>query len=75
MLTLPTRPCSAVGTARCRTVIDVVPQTNACAPKTKKIGSATTGLVVSASARWVSVSMIRPTRMMLPRLTRRVIQP
>ena len=75
MFTLPTRPCSSGGTARCRTVTDVVPQTNACAPKTKKTGIATQGLVVSASARCVSVSMISPIRMMLPRLTRRVIQP
>ena len=56
-------------------MIDVVPQTKACAPKTKKIASATHGDVVRASARWVRVSMISPIRMMLPRLTRRVIQP
>ena len=48
---------------------------NACAPKTKKIGIATHGLVVSARPRWVKVSTISPIRMMLPRLTRRVIQP
>jgi hypothetical protein len=31
--------------------------------------------VVTARARWVSVSMIRPARITLPRLTRAVIQP
>ena len=36
-----------------RTVRDVVPQTNACAPKTNMIASATQGVVVSASPRWV----------------------
>ena len=40
VLTLPTRPCRSAGTARCRTVIEVVPQMNACAPNTKKIGRA-----------------------------------
>ena len=66
MYTLPTRPCSSVGTARCRTVGDVVPQTKACAPKTTMITIATQAVVVSASAEWVSVSMISPTRMMSP---------
>ena len=41
MFTDPTRPWSAIGTARWRTVIDVVPQTKACAPNTKKIAIAT----------------------------------
>ena len=47
----------------------------ACAPKTKKISMATHGVVVSANARWVSVSTISPIRMMLPRLICWVIQP
>ena len=48
---------------------------NACAPKTKKTGSATYGDEVEASARWVNVSMISPIRIRLPRLIRRVSQP
>ncbi len=71
----PTRPCSPVGTARWRTVSEVVPQMNACAPKTKNTGSATYGDEVDASARWVRVSMTRPTRISPPRLIRRVSQP
>ena len=74
-LTLPTRPWSSVGTARCRTVIDVVPHTNACAPKTKKIPIATQGVVVSARHRWVRVSMTRPMRMRFARVTCLVSQP
>ena len=49
-------------TAEGRTVVEVVFQMKACAPKRKKIGSATAGLVVSASPRWVSVSRTRPGR-------------
>ena len=56
-------------------VIAVVPQMNACAPKRKNTGMATYGFVVSASTRWVSVSMISPIRITSPRLTRLVIQP
>jgi hypothetical protein len=37
-------------------VIEVVPQMNAWAPKPKKIGIATHGLVVIARRRWVKVS-------------------
>ena len=75
VLTLVTRPCRCSGTARWRTVIEVVPQMKAWAPKTKKTHRATTGEVVSASARCVSVSMMSPARMTFPRLTRAVIQP
>ena len=64
-----------MGTARCWTVIEVVPQMKACAPKTKKIARATAGSVVSASPRCVRVSTTRPMRIRSPRLTRRVIQP
>jgi hypothetical protein len=74
-LTDPTRPWSAVGTARCRIVIEVVPHTNACAPNTKKTGIATYGDDVAASARWVRVSMTSPIRIRSPRLIRRVSQP
>ena len=56
-------------------VIAVVPQMNACAPKTKNTGIATYGLVVRARTRWVSVSMISPILIRSPRLTCRVIQP
>ena len=45
-LTLVTRPCSRPGTARWRTVTDVVLQMKACAPKTKNTAIATAG------ARW-----------------------
>ena len=69
MLMLVTRPCMCVGTARWRTVTDVVPQTKAWAPNTNITTSATHGSVFSASTRWVRVSMISPPRMMLPRLT------
>jgi len=40
-------------------VTEVVPHTKARSPKTKKI--ATAGIVVTASARCVKVSMISPT--------------
>ncbi len=64
-----------MGTARWRTVMDVVPHTKAWAPKTKKIGSATAGEVVSASPRWVRVSITSPIRIRSPSETWRVIQP
>ncbi len=56
-------------------MIDVVPQMKAWAPKTKKIGIATGGDVVRASARWMTVSMTRPMRMRSPSFTWRVIEP
>ena len=65
---LPTRPCSSVGTARMRTVREVVPQTNAWAPKTNVIAIATHAVVVRARPRWVKVSMTSPTRIMFARL-------
>ena len=71
MYTLPTRPWNSPGTARWRMEVEVVPQTAVCTPNTKKVAKATAGVVVSARVRWVSVSMIRPTRMMSARLTRR----
>ena len=74
-LTLVTRPCISVGTARWRTVVEIVPQTKACAPNTKNTTRATAGSVFTARTRWVRVSMTRPPRMMLPRLTCRSSQP
>ena len=41
--TLLTRPSSRLGTARCRTVRDVLPQTAACTPKTNITTAATIG--------------------------------
>ena len=49
VFTLPTRPWSSLGTARCRIATEVVPHTKACSPKTKKMVIATAGVVVSAS--------------------------
>jgi len=63
-----------VGTARIRTVREVVPHTNACAPKMNMITRATTNDVFTASARWVRVSMESPTRMIQARLKRRSSQ-
>ncbi|GIJ48345.1 hypothetical protein Val02_52310 [Virgisporangium aliadipatigenens] len=48
VLTLPTRPCGWVGTARCRTVTAVVARTNSCTPKTNTIAPATQGEAMSA---------------------------
>ena len=48
MLTLPRGPGSAWDGALAH-AHEVVPQTKACAPKTKKIAIATHGIVVSAS--------------------------
>ena len=48
VFTLPTRPWSSSGTARWRTVTDVVPHTKACMPKAKKMTIATTAFVVIA---------------------------
>jgi len=48
---------------------------NACAPKITNTISANQAQRVSASARWVSVSMISPPRMMTPSRTCRSSQP
>ena len=66
----PGTPC---GTARWRTVCDTVPHTNAYAPNTTMITMATQPVVVSASARWVSTSSSRQTRMIVARGTCRSI--
>ena len=68
-------PGARVGTARWRTVTEVVPHTNACSAEHEEDRHRDRREVVIASPRCVSVSMISPTRMMLPRLTRRVIHP
>lgn len=51
-LTLLTRPCISSGTARCRTVCEMVPHTKAWVPKKNCVTNATAGTVVSASTRW-----------------------
>ena len=60
---------------RWRTAVEVALQTKAWAPKTANTTNATAGVVVRARARCVSVSITSPTRMMAPRLTRRVRAP
>ncbi len=64
------RPSSREGTARWRTVVDVVPHTTACRPNSTMIAPASHGDRVSASPRWVSVSITRPMRMRVARLKR-----
>src|SRR5215218_6262679 len=70
-----TRPRSSSDLARWRTAVDVVPHTKACIPNTTNVTRATAGSVVSASTRWVPVSMSRPTRMMSASENRRSSRP
>ena len=51
-----------MGTARCRTVVDVVPQMTAWIPKMTIMAPAATADVVIARTRWVTVSISRPAR-------------
>ena len=75
MLTDAMRPCSSIGTRRWRTVVEIVPQTNAYMPNPNMITRATTPEVVRANDRCMSTSSDRHTRMSVENDTWRSSQP